>query len=377
MGLPSVKIALLTRLGQASIFDRPFCIRLAFASDEENTLVLPHQMNLQPIKATMSSRQRFKETMDYGKPDRVPYFEEGIRQDVLRAWRMQGLARDTDLAKMFPSDQRERMQVDLEPRPRVLARRDKITNLKKFSRRLNPSDKKRLPNRWPRRIRAWQTREHVLMLYVHRGFFLTMGVGDWESFMAAMTLLTDQPDIVRQRMKIQGEFAARLTDRILQEVEIDAVVFSEPIGGNDRPLISPKMYAEFVLKNYEPILDVLRRHEVATICMQTFANARILIPSILKWGFNCLWACEVNIDAMDYRNLRKEFGRDLRLIGGIDLDALRKDKAAIQQEIEEKVPPLIEDGGYIPLADGRVRADVPFENYAYYRRLLKEVTQRQ
>ena len=113
-----------------------------------------------------------------------------------------------------------------------------------------------------------------------------------------------------------------------------------------------------------------------TICLQTFANARILIPSILRCGFNCLWACEVNIETMDYRSLRREFGRDLRLIGGIDLDALRKDKEAIRQEIEEKVPPLIEEGGYIPLADGRVRADVPFENYVYYRRMLEKVTKR-
>ena len=324
----------------------------------------------------MSSRERFRQTMSYGTPDRVPYFEEGIRKDVLRAWRTQGLARDTDLATMFPSDHRERIEVDLEPRPKLLSRRDNITDLKKFSRRLNPSDKKRLPNRWPRRVRAWQARKHVVMLYVHRGFFLTMGVRNWRSFTDVMTLLMDQPDVVRKRMQIQGEFAAHLTDQILQEVEIDAVVFSEPIGGNDRPLISPKMYEEFVLKNYEPVLDVLQRHNVETVCFQTFANARILIPGILKWGFNCLWACEVNIDAMDYRSLRKEFGRDLRLIGGIDLDALRKDKAAIRQEIEEKVPPLIEEGGFIPLADGRVRADVPFENYVYYRRLLEKVTQR-
>ena len=136
------------------------------------------------------------------------------------------------------------------------------------------------------------------------------------------------------------------------------------------------MYEEFVLKNYKPIIEVLQQNNVATICFQTYANARILIPAILKWGFNCLWACEVNVEAMDYRSLRKEFGRDLRLIGGIDLDALRKDKAAIQREIEEKVPPLIEDGGFIPLADGRVRADVPFENYVYYRRLLEQVTRR-
>jgi hypothetical protein len=64
----------------------------------------------------------------------------------------------------------------------------------------------------------------------------------------------------------------------------------------------------------------------------------------------------------------------LRLIGGIDLDALRQDKEAIRRELEAKVPPLVADGGYVPLADGRVRVDVPFENYVYYRELLERVT---
>jgi len=100
----------------------------------------------------------------------------------------------------------------------------------------------------------------------------------------------------------------------------------------------------------------------------------VLIPSILKWGFNCLWACEVNVEAMDYRDLRREFGRDLRLIGGIDVDAVRQGKQAIRQEIEEKVPPLLADGGYVPLADGRIRQDMPFENYIYYRQLLIDIT---
>ena len=30
----------------------------------------------------MTSRQRFWETMHYGRPDRLPYFEEGIREHV-------------------------------------------------------------------------------------------------------------------------------------------------------------------------------------------------------------------------------------------------------------------------------------------------------
>jgi hypothetical protein len=77
---------------------------------------------------------------------------------------------------------------------------------------------------------------------------------------------------------------------------------------------------------------------------------------------------------MDYRSLRKQFGKDLRLIGGIDLDALRHSKDRIYSELNEKLPPLLAEGGYVPLADGRVREDVPFENYLYYRELLQKLT---
>ena len=322
----------------------------------------------------MNSRERFRETMVYGKPDRVPYFEEGIRDEVRRVWRNQGLTPDADLSQMFPSDQREELVVDLEPLPWPRKWPTSGSQLDELRRRLDPDDPRRLPKKWATCVRAWQARDHVLMLRVHRGFFLSMGVRDWSRFTEVIRLLIQDPRFVREVMAIQAEFAARLAERVLREAEIDAAVFTEPIGGNDRPLISPQMYEDFVLASYEPVLDVLHRHRVETIVFRTFANARVLMPSVVKWGFNCLWACEVNVEAMDYRSLRGEFGRDLRLIGGIDLDVLRQDKEAIRREIEAKVPPLVADGGYVPLADGRVREDVPFENYVYYRRLLERVT---
>jgi uroporphyrinogen decarboxylase len=312
--------------------------------------------------------------MRYGKPDRVPYFEEGIRDDVLRLWRRQGLASNADLSQMFPSDRREELIVDLEPLPWPRKWPTSGPELDALRRRLDSDDPRRLPKNWAGCVRAWKARDHVLMLRVHRGFFLSMGVRDWSRFTEVIRLLIEDPRFVRDALAIQADLAARLAEKVLREVEIDAAVFTEPIGGNDRPLISPAMYEEFVLASYKPVLEALRRHRVETIVFRTFANSRLLIPSVLKWGFNCLWACEVNIDAMDYRGIRREFGRDLRLIGGIDLDALRRDKEAVRREIEEKVPPLLAEGGYVPLADGRVREDVPFENYVYYRRLLGRVT---
>ena len=81
----------------------------------------------------------------------------------------------------------------------------------------------------------------------------------------------------------------------------------------------------------------------------------------------------MNTRAMDYRDLRCEFGKDLRLIGGIDLDMLRRGKDAIKSELQQKVKPLLKQGGYIPLADGRVRKEIPFENYLFYRESMADL----
>jgi uroporphyrinogen-III decarboxylase len=322
----------------------------------------------------MNSRERFLATMQYGKPDHVPYFEEGIRPGVLRAWRKQGMPAGVDLAHMFSTDVREEIELDMEPHPRPRRWPTNSKELEAFARRLDPEDRSRLPSNWKKRVEGWKQREHVLMMCVHRGFFLTMGVMGWRRFYKLMELLHDDPGFVREMMRLQATFVTSLTELALQEVEVDAAVFSEPIGGNNGPLIGPRMFEEMVLATYRPVVESLYRHNVRIIILRTYANARLLVPVLLEHGFDCLWACEVNTDSMDYRSLRKEFGKRLRLIGGVDLDVLRAGKEAIRQEVEEKVPPLVEEGGYIPLADGRVRADIPFENYLYYRQLLEKVT---
>jgi len=323
----------------------------------------------------VNSRERFLAVMRYGHPDRVPYFEEGLRAEVIHAWRSQGLASVDELAELFTHDEREEIEIDGYPHPGFIRWPTSLAGLDGLRRRLKPS-KSRLPGRWHKKVPLWRARQGVLMLQVHHGFFLSLGVRDWKRFYHVIESLVDRPDYVLEFMRIEAEMVAGLADRFLSEVQVDAAIFSEPIGGNNGALISPRMYERFVLSSYQPVLDVLRRHAVDVIILRTYANARVLIPSLLKFGLNCLWACETNAAAMDYRSLRREFGHDLRLIGGIDLDVLRDGREAIRREVEEKVPPLLEQGGYVPLADGRVREDIPFENYVYYRRLLEEVTKK-
>ena len=89
------------------------------------------------VTKKMSSRERFRKTMRYDIPDRVPYFEEGIRKSVLKVWQRQGLPKDTDLFQMFPYDKRESIEPDLEPRPKLTSKFRNMSNLKKKNIRLN------------------------------------------------------------------------------------------------------------------------------------------------------------------------------------------------------------------------------------------------
>ena len=200
-----------------------------------------------------------------------------------------------------------------------------------------------------------------------------MGVEGWGRFSEVIELLGRDPLLVHDSLMIQGEFAARLADRVLRDVRVDAALFSEPIAEKRGPLISPKMYREIVLPSYDPLLSVLKRHGVEFIVFVSWANPRLLIPAILDRGINCLWAYEAESKAMDYQDLRREFGRDLRLMGESIWMPSDRAKRPIRREVEEKVPPLLAEGGYIPMLDGRVRVDIPFNNYSFYKRLLENM----
>ncbi len=322
----------------------------------------------------MTNRERFLAVMSLQTPDRVPYFEEGIRKDVIKAWKNQGLSSKSELSEMFSMDHFEEIAPELDPIPEFDSWPSTINELRLLRSHLKPDQSKRLPSGWKNRIRDSYNKNQVIFYRVHRGLFLSLGVYKWDRFIDVISLLIEHPAFVHRVLAIQAEFAARMLEITLKHTKVDAVIFSEPIGGTEGPLVSPDMYEQYVLKSFDPIFDVLHKHMITNRIVRTYANARILIPKLLKYGMNCIWACETNLASMNYLDLRAEFGRELRLIGGIDLDALREGKEAIRHEIESKVPILIDQGGYIPLADGRIRSDVCFENYVYYRQLLEKAT---
>jgi hypothetical protein len=193
--------------------------------------------NHQRYNQAVNSRQRFLTTMQNGRADRPPLFDEGQREEVLEGWRLQGMPEGATLADLFVIDQRDENEPNLYPSEQLESWPTKMEEMGALETALEADDPRRLPENWSQLERGWKERQQTVTLRVHRGFFQSIGMQDWSRFYQAMFLVKDDPRVVRRMLEIQGAFNARLTERILQQVEVDAAVFSEPIGDNHGPLI--------------------------------------------------------------------------------------------------------------------------------------------
>ncbi len=96
-----------------------------------------------------------------------------------------------------------------------------------------------------------------------------------------------------------------------------------------------------------------------------------LIPVWMDAGLNFLYPFEVQA-GMDVLEVRRRYGRDLRIWGGVDKRALAQGPRAIDAELE-RLRPLIDEGGYIPHTDHSIPPDVSYANFRYYTRRIAEV----
>ena len=136
------------------------------------------------------------------------------------------------------------------------------------------------------------------------------------------------------------------------------------------------MFDRYSIPGYRRVIDLLVRHGVPLrILCTTGGNLRPLLPSLLDAGINGFWISNITSAGMEYRALRRDYGPDVALIGGIDSTALLRGEAAVRHAVEETVPPLLSHGRYLPCLDDRPRDNTPFAMYAFYRKLLAEIAE--
>jgi len=65
----------------------------------------------------MNGKTRFTSILNLKAVDRPPLFEDGVREEVIRKWRSEGLGKKEKLDSKFIFDQRIEIEPNLEPIP--------------------------------------------------------------------------------------------------------------------------------------------------------------------------------------------------------------------------------------------------------------------
>ncbi|MEJ2237079.1 MAG: uroporphyrinogen decarboxylase family protein [Gemmatimonadales bacterium] len=320
----------------------------------------------------MTERERFQRLMRGEVVDRPPLLEEGVRRTVVRRWHKQGLPQDKTHLEVFGLTPHENVGPNLRCKSCYYGR---IMNLSpREYRRAFDTSRRRFPTTWKTDVKRLEQREHVACIWASRGFFQALGVGDWQTLEQALVGTIKQRQRICDFMEIYGDFCARMLDMSLQEVDPEFVYLSEPISGNDGPLISPIAFREFMIPAYDKIIAAAKNNGCDRILVSTYGNTRSLFPAMIEAGVTMLWISEAaELPELDYRTLRREYGSELGLIGGIPLSILRTGSSnEIRNQLRQLITPLLESGRYVPLASGRIREEIPWQVYKRYREVLAE-----
>lgn len=175
----------------------------------------------------------------------------------------------------------------------------------------------------------------------------------------------DQPGLIHEILEQWTEFYCQLAERIWAGVQFDFVLIWEDMAYKNGPLISPRLVKEFMLPYYRRVIERVRGLGCEIVIVDTDGDMRLLAPLFLSAGVNAMLPFEVQA-GMDIRAFRREYGRELAMIGGLDKRTLALGRKEIEEELEIHMRPVLETGGYIPCLDHTVPPNVRLADFRTY-----------
>ncbi|HEY3396117.1 MAG TPA: uroporphyrinogen decarboxylase family protein [Armatimonadota bacterium] len=357
----------------------------------------------------MTNRERFYNAMHYLPVDHPPYFLDGPWPDTLERWYGEGYPRGVALEDYLGVEPFRYHGAGIDTffipplEPRILEETEEFVirtdaygaTLKDFRDHTSmphwidfpvktPADLEeriellrwnggagRIPADWDAQVAAW--RADGLGVVASGGSYYGI-LRNLMSVELLSTMLYDAPESIKRYNDAYFELIMRILERVFADLpgEVLYVSFGEDFAYKTAPLLSPAMYRKFIMPYHQAVVDLARSHGVDIFFFDSDGNLNLMLPHLLEAGINLFYPIECAAD-MDPLALRATYGRDLRMIGGIDKRALAAGKPAIRAELERKVPPLIAEGGYLPRVDHSVGTDISLENFRYYMQVLLEL----
>ncbi|MFA6133351.1 MAG: uroporphyrinogen decarboxylase family protein [Phycisphaerae bacterium] len=240
-----------------------------------------------------------------------------------------------------------------------------INDFREIKKRLIAATPSRYPADLAEKVKVWRTRDYPLVLGTNcnaNGFY-------WRAreLMGTENLSYawyDQPEMMHEIMEFMADFFIENSRPVLDQIDVEYFTFNEDMAMKSGPLLGPETFKTFIFPHLKRVVEFMRSKGVRYVVVDSDGNPTALIPLLLEAGVDTLWPVE---RASDFSPLtvRKQFGKSLRLWGGVDKRVLARGPAAIREHLRELIP-LIEEGGFIPTVDHLVPPDVSWDNFRYY-----------
>jgi len=200
-----------------------------------------------------------------------------------------------------------------------------------------------------------------------RSDFTLAVVGDlWErahfvrGLDALLMDLRSAPGFVHELLDRVCEYCLATLER-MAALRPDGVFISDDYGFQDRLMMSPRDWREFVKPRLGRLLSAAQGHGLATM-LHSCGNVSAIVPDLIELGLDILHP--IQPEAIDVFALKREFGRDITFCGGISTQHTLPfgTPEDVRCEVIEKAERLGAGGGYILEPGITLQADVPLPN---------------
>jgi len=197
-------------------------------------------------------------------------------------------------------------------------------------------------------------------------------IRDWMGVEGLAYLVYDNRDLLEEMVNTITDLVIWGLERVLPKVKVDVGWGWEDICFCSGPLITPSIFKEVAVPCYRRIADKLLEYGVDLYLVDCDGFIDDLIPHWLDGGVNVMFPAEIGTWQADPHVLRKKYGRELRIFGGINKHEITKGPAAIDAEINRRLP-LMREGGFVPFPDHLIVPGTTLENYKYYLKRIGEL----
>ena len=185
-------------------------------------------------------------------------------------------------------------------------------------------------------------------------------------------LQMDDPELFDEIIDTVAHLCYKCVERTLASgAKFDFGHFWEDICFKNGPLIAPKVFEAKVGPHYKRITDLLLQHGIDIVSLDCDGKIDALVPTWVNNGVNTMFPIEVGTWNASLAPWRRQFGKKIRGVGGMNKTVFSRDKAAIDQEIE-RLKTLVELGGFIPCPDHRIAPDGKWDLVCYYTKKMRQ-----